>query len=230
MEYRRNATTLGLYASTNEAIRRSRGRWVHLLHDGDFVLPGFYQTLRIGVEAAPAGVAVAFCQYATQDDRANTLWSPPPFGERAGLLTREFLARLAVANPLNLPAVVFRREAFEVVGLFHEDLPYTADWEWYVRSAPHVGWWHQPETLARYCVHATNQTHDLARSGRTATDIRRTLESFAGVLPPDVAAAVLPAARERHARQFRAAAAATAADPNVASTLLREALALDATG
>jgi hypothetical protein len=225
VEYRRNAKTLGLYPSTNEAIRRTRGRWVHVLHDDDYVLPGFYQTMRSGVEAAPSGVGVAFCMYATQDDRANTLWSPPPFAPQAGLLTREFLGRLAVANPLNLPAVVFRREAFEAVGLFREDLPYTADWEWYVRSAPHVGWWHQPETLARYRVHGSNQTHDLARTGRTANDVRRTLESFPASLPADIVNAVLPAAREFHARQFLASAAV--AEPALAQTLVREALTLD---
>ncbi len=227
--YHRNPTTLGLYPSTNAALRRTRGRWVHVLHDDDWVLPGFYRTMRAGIEAAPAGVGVAFCMYTTHDERVGAAGAPAPFRAGPGLLGRDFLARLATANPLNLPAVVFRREAFETVGLFREDLPYTADWEWYVRSAPFVGWHHQPEALACYRVHATNQTHDLARSGRTARDIRRTLETFATALPAEVAAAALPSARQHHARSFLAAArtAAAAGDGTLAATLFREALATD---
>ena len=227
--YHRNPATLGLYPSTNAALRRTRGRWIHILHDDDWVLPGFYRTMRAGIEAVPAGVGVAFCMYTTQDERVGAAGAPAPFRAGPGLLGRDFLARLATANPLNLPAVVFRRESFETVGLFREDLPYTADWEWYVRSAPFVGWHHQPETLACYRVHATNQTHDLARTGRTARDIRRTLDTFATALPAEVAAAALPNARQHHARSFLTAArtAATAGDSALAATLFREALATD---
>ena len=224
--YHRNASTLGLYPNTNAAIRRSRGRWIHILHDDDWVLPGFYQTMRQGVESAPQGVGVAFCQYATHDDRNGTIFTPAPFREGAGLMTREFLAKLSTGNMLNLPAVIYRREAFELAGLFREDLPYTADWEWYVRSAPHVGWHHQPESLARYRLHASNQTHDLAKTGRTATDVRRTLESFATTLPADLAASALPVARQLHARQFLETALATS-DPVLSGNLIREAVTLD---
>jgi O-methyltransferase/8-demethyl-8-(2,3-dimethoxy-alpha-L-rhamnosyl)tetracenomycin-C 4'-O-methyltransferase len=229
VKYHRNATTLGLYPSTNEAIRRSRGRWIHILHDDDWVLSGFYEAMRSGVQSAPNGVGVAFCMYSTHDERLGTTWSPPPFRNGPGILTREFLARLAMGNPLNLPAVVFGRHAFEAAGLFREDLPYTADWEWYVRSAPYVGWHHQPETLACYRMHASNQTHDLARSGRTARDVRRTLETFAHTLPADVAAAVLPAARASHAQQLLDGVfdAVQSGDAARAAELTREALALD---
>lgn len=229
VSYHRNASTLGLYASTNAAIRRARGRWIHILHDDDWIENGFYETMRKGIEAAPQGVGVAFCMYKTHDERNGSIWSPPPFRDGPGLMTREFLARLASGNPLNLPAVVFRREAFELAGLFREDLPYTADWEWYVRSAPHVGWHHQPESLACYRVHQTNQTHDLARTGKAARDVRKTLESFATSLPADIAALVLPQARAIHAQRLLESAheATLSNDSALARTLTREALALD---
>jgi O-methyltransferase/8-demethyl-8-(2,3-dimethoxy-alpha-L-rhamnosyl)tetracenomycin-C 4'-O-methyltransferase len=226
VSYSRNPSTLGLYASTNAALRRTRGRWVHILHDDDWVLPGFYATLRAGLESAPAGVGVGCCHYRVHDERSGMSGDAPAFRHGAGLLDRAFLAHLASANPLNLVAVAFRREAFEAIGLFREDLPYTADWEWYVRSAPHLGWHYQPETLACYRVHAGNQSHDLARTGRAARDIRRTLDAIAAMLPADLVAAVLPAARAHHAQGFLAAAA-SAQDPALAAALLREALQID---
>jgi hypothetical protein len=202
LQYIRNANNLGLYPSKNEAIRRARGRWIHVLHDDDWVVPGFYETLRRGIESVSQPVGVAFCMYANWLAAQNSWWSPEPFAELPGILGHEFIVRLAQACPLNLPAVLFRRETFDEVGFFREDLPCTADWEWYVRSALKVSWYYQPETLACYRVHAENQSHVLARSAQNARDVRRTLELFAEYLPPDLLTEVLPAAQEFHGRQF----------------------------
>ena len=227
--YIRNASNLGLYASTNAALRATRGRWLHVLHDDDWVMPGFYTTMKKGIETAPASVGVAFCMYVNINERDGSTWSPPPFRTGAGPMPRNFLVRLAAGNPLNLPAVVYRRETFERVGLFREDLPFTADWEWYVRSAVHVDWHYQPEALARYRVHASNQTLDLARTGQTARDIRRTLDIFASVLPREVALQTLPAGRQFYARQFLASALAHLQTGNqeLADRFLFEALEID---
>jgi hypothetical protein len=202
------------------------------LHDDDWVRPGFYATLRRGVESAPPSVGVAFCMYTCLVEANGTPWSPPPFGASAGLMDRNFLVRLARSNPLNLSAVVYRRETFERVGLFREDLPYTADWEWYVRSALQFAWHHQPEALAWYRYHANRQTNDLARSGRTGQDIRRTLELFARVLPSDVSAQVVPASRQSFCQLFlnTALSCLQAGNPGLAGRFLTEALAIDSQG
>jgi O-methyltransferase len=228
--YLRNKTNLGLYSSTNAGIRRTRGQWLHILHDDDWVMPGFYETMRKGVKAAAHSVGVAFCMYVNWHERDGTTWSPPPFRAEAGLMGRDFLVRLSAGNPLNLPAVIFRREAFERVGVFREDLPFTADWEWYVRAALQFEWHHQPEALARYRIHAANQTYDLARTGRTARDIRRTLETFAAVLPEAVAEQVMPSGREFHAQRFLIAAVQylQAGNQDLARLFLWEAFAIDA--
>ena len=230
VRYLRNATTLGLFPSVNAALRQTRGRWLHILHDDDWVAPNFYATLRKGVEPLAQSVGVGFCMYTNWHEQNGTTWSPPPFRGGAGLMDRDFLVRLAMGNPLNIPAVVYRREAFEQVGVFREDLPFTADWEWYVRSALQFGWHHQPEALAWYRIHAANQSHDLAGHGQTARDIRRTLEIIALNLPKDVAAQAIPAARQNHARNFlnTAFTCLNAGNQRLAGRFLREALAIDA--
>lgn len=230
--YERNPTNLGLYPSTNLAIQGSKGRWLHILHDDDWVLPGFYATLRHGVESAPDSVRVALCMYSNWDERYSGWWSPQPFRDDAGLLGRDFVIRLAQACPLNLPAVIYRREVFEQVGLFREDLPCTADWEWYVRSATQCDWYSQPETLACYRVHQANQSHQLAQSAQNARDVRKTLEIFAQLLPPDLLQEVLPVAQEYHARQFfnSALACYQTRNPRLAREFLSDALAIDPLG
>jgi protein O-GlcNAc transferase len=228
--YIRNETNLGLYPSTNAGIRRARGQWLHILHDDDWVLPEFYATMRRGIETSATNVGVAFSMYVNWHEPNGTTWSPPPFRAEAGLMGRDFLVRLSKANPLNLPAVIFRREAFERVGPFREDLPFTADWEWYVRSAVQCRWHHQPQPLACYRVHSATQTQYLASTGQTARDVRRTLELIVGVVPADVAMEALPVGREFHARQFLGAAVdfLQAGNRELGARFLSEALAIDA--
>ena len=232
VQYIRNESNLGLYPSVNRSIRRSRGRWLHVLHDDDWVLPEFYATMRQAAHAAPPSVGVALCMYANWNVQHNSWWSPQAFRAGPGVLGRDFLIRLAQACPLNIPAIVYRRETFDRVGLFREDLPCTADWEWYVRSALKVNWHYQPETLACYRVHVENQSHAMARTAQNARDVRRTLELFAEYLPADLAAEILPGAKEYHARQFFSTALACirTGQPDLAQGFALEALRIDPLG
>lgn len=224
-----NAIRLGIFPSTNAALRKTRGRWVHILHDDDWVMPGFYSTMKKEIENGSTSVGVAFCMYENWHEQDGTTWSPAPFRTGAGIMERDFLVRLATANPLQVPAVVYRRETFENVGLFREDLPYCADWEWYVRSALKYQWHHHPQILARFRVHPSSETNNLRRRAQTASDIRRTLEIFAQYLPFDVTMQVLPTARHNYARDFLATAHAhlNGSAPELANRFVFEAMALD---
>jgi O-methyltransferase/8-demethyl-8-(2,3-dimethoxy-alpha-L-rhamnosyl)tetracenomycin-C 4'-O-methyltransferase len=205
--YIRNPSRRGLYPSTSVALAATRGRFIHILHDDDWVENGFYGKMRRAIEAAP-DVGVAFCQYQVFFERSGRIWSPAPFRAAAGLMDRNFLIRLATGCPLNLPAVVFARESFERIGLFRADLPMMADWEWYVRSAAQSNWLHVPEMLAHWRAdHANQLTEQLLDSFAAHLDFRRVLEIFARTLPAGVAAAVLPEARTFRMRTYLAGAA-----------------------
>jgi glycosyltransferase involved in cell wall biosynthesis len=208
VRYIRNSTNLGLYPSTNAAIQAARGRFLHILHDDDWVENGFYAKMRGLVEGGRGEADVAFCMYGVSYEGSGKTWSPPPFRAVSGPLGRDFLTRLALDCPLNLPAVVFRRETFERVGLFRTDLPMMADWEWYVRSAVQCAWRHEPERLAWYRFeHARQLTTSLVESFVAYRDFRKVMEIFERILPKNVAAATLPAARSQRARSYLAAAA-----------------------
>ena len=206
--YIRNPSNLGLYPSTNAAIAATKGRFIHILHDDDWVENGFYGKMRQAIEHTPDAVGVAFCQYQVLFERTGGTWTPMPFRAGAGLMDRNFLIRLATACPLNLPAVAFARETFERVGLFRTDLPMMADWEWYVRSATQSNWLHVPEILAHWRTrHAHQLTEELVESFAAHVDFRKTLDIFARTLPAGVAAAVLPEARTIRMRSYLLGAA-----------------------
>ena len=232
VRYVRNPVNLGERANTNRAIGNSCGRWIHILHDDDWVLPGFYATLRKGVETSPESPGVAFCMYAAWHERRNAWWSPLPFRDGAGVMDRSFIVRLAQACPLNLCSVSFSRTAFESVGLFREDLPQTSEWEWYVRSALKLPWHYQPETLACYRVHPDNLTHNRSRLGQNARDFRRAIEAIAQMLPADLAPMIVPVSQEFHSRQLFDSALKfmDANDAELANVFLMEGLAIDPLG
>src|SRR5881392_89985 len=65
----------GLAGIWNRCIERARGEWVHILHQDDVVLPGFYDHLYRGIGCNPQ-VAMAFCRFAISD--ANGHWKGRP--------------------------------------------------------------------------------------------------------------------------------------------------------
>ena len=227
VRFERTSSNCGMYGNFNQALGKSRGLWIHILHDDDFVMPGFYGVLRKGLERQGENIQFGCCHYTNVREPQGPPWSPPLFRGDAGVLER-FIERLAMANPLNMPAVVFRRTVFEQMGMFREDLPYTGDWEFYARASVRFGWWYQPENLARYRVHAGQMTTSLARSGETAVCVRRTLEAIEEYLGAEPARGLLQQAREFHGKNFATQAwdALNANNAALGLVLLRECLSL----
>src|SRR6266853_6951565 len=62
----------GLAGIWNRCSERARGEWVHILHQDDVVLPGFYDHLYRGISCNPH-VGMAFCRFAISD--ANGHWT-----------------------------------------------------------------------------------------------------------------------------------------------------------
>lgn len=201
VRYFRNPRQRGLYGSVNDALARTRGQWIHILHDDDFILPGFYATLQKALAAAPPTVGMASTSYTVLREQENTTWVSPPLRAGAGLL-KGFVETLVMGNPLNVPAVVQQRGVFETLGVFREDLPYAADWEMFIRAAARFGWWHVPENLARFRLHRGNQTWLLNAQGRTGEDIRRVLDLAEAHVSPEVRQGALTRSREHHGRLF----------------------------
>ena len=170
IRYEANDRDIGLYPSTNRAIRRSTGQWIHILHDDDWTLSPFYSRVTEAISQAPASTGAVFTDYVNHNQLEHTIWQPAPFRDTAGLMGVEFLCRLTRGNPLQIVAVVFSREAFDTIGPFSEDLPHAADWEWWLRCFCWFDWWHIPEPLARFRIHSSNLTHEDIRTGQATRD------------------------------------------------------------
>jgi protein O-GlcNAc transferase len=200
--YIRNPQNIGTFPSMNAAISRSRGDWVHIVPDDDWLGPGFYTAMQGAITATPEDIGMAVSHHIHYREDSKSFEPARPLAESPGILGTPFLTRLAAINPLQIPAVAIRRDTFEKLGLFREDLPYTGDWEFWFRAVSKVACLYVPNAVAYFRMHAGSQTRALLRTAQTAEDLRRTLEFNEQSLPPEMAQQIMPRARAHHASQM----------------------------
>jgi glycosyltransferase involved in cell wall biosynthesis len=173
LEIHRNSTSPGIAGNWNRCIDLSRGCWIHLLHQDDLVLPGFYERLADADLMKPE-VGAAFCR----------TWFVDRDGERTGIsdLEREtagicenWLERIAVSNHIKCPSVVVRRQTYEKLGGFRSDLAFTLDWEMWVRIACQFPVYYEPDALAEFRIHDDSETSRLCDDGSNVLDLLRAI-------------------------------------------------------
>jgi protein O-GlcNAc transferase len=187
IRYYRNPQNMGAYRNFNIGVALSRGQWIHLLHDDDYVLPGFYDRLKQSLEGCPESVGAAFTGYENINETGKVVFTQQVYGKYQGIAA-DFLQRIGVANPLNMPAVVISRKVHEHLGGYLPELNYTGDWEFYKRIAAFYDWWCEPEILARYRQHSDNITTESILSGSKGTCLRRAIEVSEDYIPQEITA------------------------------------------
>ncbi len=187
IRYYRNPQNMGAYRNFNIGVALSRGQWIHLLHDDDYVLPGFYDRLKQSLEGCPESIGAAFTGYENINETGKVVFTQQLYGTHRGLAV-DFLQRIGVANPLNMPAVVVSRKVHEHLGGYLPELNYTGDWEFYKRIAAFYDWWCEPEILARYRQHTDNITTESTLTGSKGTCLRRAIEISEDYIPQEITA------------------------------------------
>ena len=159
----RQPTNVGAPANFTTCVRRSVGRWVHVLHADDVVLPGFYDRYRERVEAQdePPVMIVERCLF-VDDDKRVLHESPPVITDEDRVVNPE--VAIAAQHPFAFVSVVVARSAYERVGGFDPALVHANDWEMWARLAGTGRVVIVDEPLSRYRQHADSDTTRLRRS------------------------------------------------------------------
>jgi glycosyltransferase involved in cell wall biosynthesis len=181
VEFERNPRNLGLAGNWNRAIDLARGEFIHILHQDDVVLQGFYKTLSSALQQNPKA-GMAFCRHAIigANDEVQRVSHRERF--RSGILSN-WLARIAMRTRIQCPAAFVRRSTYQTVGQFRTDLKYSLDWEMWVRIATQYPVWYETRMLALYRRHAENESARLAASGAQEPDLLKTISIFSQYLP-----------------------------------------------
>lgn len=197
--FRRPSNT-GMAGNWNMCLERARGFWVHVLHQDDLVLPGFYQKLSEAIEAHPT-LGAAYVQHYLIDGAGDRkrLMSQNPAGI-AGIVD-EWLEYVFVQLSFQTPSVVVRRAVYEDLGGFRKDLRYALDWDMWKRIAASYPIWFEPEPLACYRRHAAGASMDFFASGGNMQEVRQSIELSRTYLSPDVGRATATAAHRHYSDQ-----------------------------
>ncbi len=197
IHYYRNRENLGLPGNWNAGVALTRGWWVHLLHDDDYILPSFYSRLQESLKECGDSIGAAFTGYQNINEKGEVILRQQVYGEQRGI-AKNWLQRIGVSNLLNMSAVVIRREAHEQLGVYHPELTYTSDWEVYKRIAAVYDWWYEPEILARYRQHPNNVTSELLLTGKQMISIRSAIEMSESYFPTEQSAQITSQSRSYH--------------------------------
>ena len=175
-------------------IRRARGHLVHILHDDDVVLPGFYSRLQEAFGKEPT-IGAAFCHYIHVDEENRPLYLPKFERSTSGIIPN-WIERIAVRSLIQPPAFVVKRSVYENLGGLHPKLRYTSDWEMCQRIAAYYPVWYEPQTLAHFRIHSSSTTSGILRSGENFLDKLRAIEICHSYLPAPIASKLSRKARE----------------------------------
>lgn len=194
---------LGLAGNWNRAVALARGELVHLLHQDDYVRPGFYAAIDHGFQAAPEA-GMAFCRSRIVDGAGRPIKASSRLRWRAGIIAN-WLPAIAERQRIQTPAAVVRRSTYETLGGFRRELTQTVDWEMWVRIAAANPVWYEPRSLAVYRRHPGNESARLFQSGAVWPDVLRAIEIHAASLPESHRATIEASARWHAASALRTA-------------------------
>lgn len=178
--YSRNEKNLGLAGCWNICIARSRGIWVHILHQDDFVSPGFYERLERAAQSHPGVGLLATRSFGVDKDRIIESMTPRLASLESGSRSVE---AFLYSNPLRCPGTAIKRAFYEEHGGFRNDLPFTLDWEMWVRAISLTGGLVTSEILAAHRSTPGNQTERFLRSATALPDVERVQSIIAATHP-----------------------------------------------
>jgi glycosyltransferase involved in cell wall biosynthesis len=182
---------LGLGGNWNRGLELARGELVHLLHQDDYVLPGFYDRMDSAFRQRP-DIGMAFCRTRLVDAADRPIRTTSRQQWTSGVLAH-WLPRIAERQRVQTPSVVVHRRTYEAVGGFRTDLQLALDWEMWVRIAARFPVWYEPRPLAAYRRHAENETTRLHASGAAWPDLARAIRINAESLPDEIRGGTLSA-------------------------------------
>jgi glycosyltransferase involved in cell wall biosynthesis len=170
----------GLAGTWNRCIELARGEWVHILHQDDYVLPGFYNRISKAAKTHPSVSLIATRSFFIDSDGIITgVTNRYPNMESGSNAVADFFYE----TPIQCPGVVVKRSAYEQCGGFRSDLAFMIDREMWVRAIAFGGGLITPEVLSCYRMSVQNETMRLRRSGEGLRDIERLIQIFEAQFP-----------------------------------------------
>jgi hypothetical protein len=178
--YFQNPKNLGLAGCWNACAARARGVWVHILHQDDYVLSGFYNRLEKEARTHPEVSLIATRSFGVDSEGSIESMTPRLAGLEMGSTAVD---AFFYSNPLRCPGIAVKRGFYEEHGGFRDDLRFTLDWEMWVRAISRSGGVVTSEILSAHRRAPGNETERFLRSATSLPDIERVQMVIAATHP-----------------------------------------------
>jgi len=216
----------GIGPNWNCCVTKAQGRWIHLLHQDDRALAGFYERCEAAIERDPElGAACSACALANEQDRWTSYMKPDAPRGVLRSWQQDVFERLRIAAP----AMVVKRSVYETLGGFDTSYRYALDWDMWKRIAVHYPIWYEPEPGIVHRVHGESTTRALQGDAENMREIQRSIAQSQAEFGDRLDPGVETRARRAYAR-FGVESALKlllhARDVHAARCQLREACAL----
>jgi Glycosyltransferases involved in cell wall biogenesis len=188
VSYYRQPSSVPFQRNWNTCIERAKGKWVHILHDDDIVLPGFYREYGKFLSTHPS-VGLVFSRPSLINEQDVEVGRSPisDLQTHDGVIN-DILPILIRNNIICSTSVVVPKAVYNHLNGFSETLEHTVDWEEWIRISlcyP-VGYIRVQRPLMAYRI----RTHGLAgdtvkieRIDKKYRDCLYIFETFSSNLP-----------------------------------------------
>lgn len=168
IKYFQNPARLGLVGNWNRCLELSTGKYICLFHQDDVMLAeNLERKIKFLEENPSAGmvyskVFIIDAEGHVTSDNWFCKTEPDKDFVAPGLNFFETLA--SGPNIISCPGVMVRRECYEKLGGFDSRLPFTADWEMWMRIALFYDVAYLGKPLAKYRLHEGNESRNFQGS------------------------------------------------------------------
>lgn len=181
----------------NLCIERAIGDWVHIVHDDDWLAPGFYQSICRGIKTVPE-LGAAFSRYALMGKQGERKWTSFLEREHPGVI-ENWMDRIGVYCRLAFSSMVVKRSVFEELGGFSPSVGSAFDWDMWKRVAVNYPVWYEPEQLLFCGREGDSLTDGLMLNGQQIKDSLLSIELSKSYWPETSKTRIEESAREHYA-------------------------------
>ncbi|MGE5322478.1 MAG: glycosyltransferase family 2 protein [Actinomycetota bacterium] len=166
----RNQPNLGHLRNYNKGIRMARGKYIWLISADDCLRRDYALERYVRVMEEHANVGYAFCAGCALSDHTETgVIRSSMYRREDGIFPgREFLLDLLKGNFILAASGMARKECYEKVSYFPEDMPYGGDWYLWCAYALHYDVAFFADAMVNYRVHDLSMSTIMAQKDMRA--------------------------------------------------------------